>query len=159
MAGSGMQQSTGHTAAQASCSWKPTHSVQSSGSITKMSSPWLMAWLGHSGSQAPQLMHSTVIRVDMAAVLYDGSGVAGGKPGPCPQVRKEALRSASACSGEAGGEAALPISSHSAAGIRRKAETTSGSNWVPEQREISRSEEHTSELQSRSDLVCRLLLE
>src|SRR6266481_8372113 len=80
MAGSGMQQSTGHTAAQASCSWNPTHSVQSWGSITKMSSPWLMAWLGHSGSQAPQLMHSTVIRVDMAAVLYDGSGVAGGKP-------------------------------------------------------------------------------
>src|SRR5713101_1426610 len=70
MSGSGMQQSTGHTAAQASCSWKPTHSVQSCGSITKMSSPWLIAWLGHSGSQAPQLMHSTVIIVDMAALLY-----------------------------------------------------------------------------------------
>src|SRR5206468_11135788 len=29
----------------------------------------------------------------------------------------------------------------------------------PEQRSAPRSEEHTSELQSRSDLVCRLLLE
>ncbi len=31
--------------------------------MTKMSSPWLMAWLGHSGSQAPQLMHSSVMMV------------------------------------------------------------------------------------------------
>src|SRR5437868_11321794 len=31
------------------------------------------------------------------------------------------------------------------------------SHWVP--RDIVRSEEHTSELQSRFDLVCRLLLE
>src|SRR2546428_6423166 len=30
--------------------------------------------------------------------------------------------------------------------------------WLGE-REVERSEEHTSELQSRSDLVCRLLLE
>jgi hypothetical protein len=28
-----------------------------------MSSPWLMAWFGHSGSQAPQLMHSSVMMV------------------------------------------------------------------------------------------------
>src|SRR5256885_14386924 len=61
-----MQQSTGHTAAQASFSWKPTHSVQSAGSMTKMSSPWLMAPFGHSGSQAPQLMHSSVIIVAMS---------------------------------------------------------------------------------------------
>ena len=32
-AGSGMQQSTGHTAAQASWSWKPTHSVHLDGTI------------------------------------------------------------------------------------------------------------------------------
>src|SRR5207249_5755320 len=31
--------------------------------------------------------------------------------------------------------------------------------WVREQVELYRSEEHTSELQSRFDLVCRLLLE
>src|SRR2546421_5911643 len=30
---------------------------------------------------------------------------------------------------------------------------------LPESRSAGRSEEHTSELQSRSDLVCRLLLE
>src|SRR5947207_5806264 len=65
-----MQQSTGQTAAQASSSWKPTHSVQSAGSMTKISSPWLIAWLGHSGSHAPQLMHSTVIIVDMTFLLY-----------------------------------------------------------------------------------------
>src|SRR3954464_3836296 len=63
-----MQQSTGQTAAQASSSWNPTHSVQSLGSMTKMSSPWLMAWLGHSGSQAPQLMHSSVMMVAMLGV-------------------------------------------------------------------------------------------
>src|SRR2546421_12285301 len=37
------------------------------------------------------------------------------------------------------------------------------SHWMPPNRKLdtsrSRSEEHTSELQSRSDLVCRLLLE
>src|SRR2546421_1970367 len=33
-------------------------------------------------------------------------------------------------------------------------------NWIPDSvLSLSRSEEHTSELQSRSDLVCRLLLE
>src|SRR5206468_11293339 len=31
--------------------------------------------------------------------------------------------------------------------------------WAPRRRPHPRSEEHTSELQSRSDLVCRLLLE
>src|SRR5215204_7644397 len=31
--------------------------------------------------------------------------------------------------------------------------------WPPSTRAVSRSEEHTSELQSHSDLVCRLLLE
>ena len=47
--------------------------------MTKMSSPWLMAWFGHSGSQAPQLMQSTVMRVDMSVALYDGSAAPGGK--------------------------------------------------------------------------------
>src|SRR2546428_10262286 len=32
-------------------------------------------------------------------------------------------------------------------------------NWKSSEQRVSRSEEHTSELQSRSDLVCRLLLE
>src|SRR5699024_12483616 len=31
--------------------------------------------------------------------------------------------------------------------------------WLPQTRPLGRSEEHTSELQSRFDLVCRLLLE
>src|SRR5512143_379950 len=34
-----------------------------------MSSPWLMAPLGHSGSQAPQLMHSSVIVVAIALLF------------------------------------------------------------------------------------------
>src|SRR3954447_20698252 len=84
MFGSGMQQSTGQTAAQASFSWKPTHSVQRAGSMTKMSSPWLMAWFGHSGSQAPQLMHSSVIIV-ATDVLRSGHAFYHGEPGrPCP---------------------------------------------------------------------------
>src|SRR5437868_1413586 len=76
-----MQQSTGQTAAQASSSWNPTHSVQSLGSMTKMSSPWLMAWLGHSGSQAPQLMHSSVMMVAMLGVcITQEPGSDGAKP-------------------------------------------------------------------------------
>src|SRR5216683_7602429 len=40
-----------------------------------------------------------------------------------------------------------------ATSMKRRSRATSCWVWVP------RSEEHTSELQSRSDLVCRLLLE
>src|SRR2546428_2632802 len=40
-------------------------------------------------------------------------------------------------------------------GIGNEPQPVSRSNW----RRSRRSEEHTSELQSRSDLVCRLLLE
>src|SRR5438132_7462470 len=68
-----MQQSTGQTAAQASSSWNPTHSVQSAGSMTKMSSPWLVAWLGHSGSHAPQLMHSSVMMVAISGKILPPS--------------------------------------------------------------------------------------
>src|SRR5206468_8798522 len=44
---------------------------------------------------------------------------------------------------------------------KKKYEKTRTANRVPANKEyaIRRSEEHTSELQSRSDLVCRLLLE
>src|SRR5690625_6705236 len=62
--------------------------------------------------------------------------------------------------------------SHLAAPAVSKAQTTSGSSGndiypLPEERpvlvvgimEVVRSEEHTSELQSRGHLVCRLLLE
>src|SRR6266536_6405608 len=50
---------------------------------------------------------------------------------------------------------ALPISS-TALGIRC---TSSTNRTSPSSRFVRRSEEHTSELQSRVDLVCRLLLE
>src|SRR2546429_5753366 len=36
---------------------------------------------------------------------------------------------------------------------------TNLSTWLPAKKSVSRSEEHTSELQSRLHLVCRLLLE
>src|SRR2546421_5450677 len=60
--------------------------------------------------------------------------------------------------------ASIPASTHTTAGKRRDQRTIAASTSVPaagrsfhpQQR---RSEEHTSELQSRSDLVCRLLLE
>src|SRR5690349_22225448 len=41
----------------------------------------------------------------------------------------------------------------------RRAAAASGSRFDPRQAVYVRSEEHTSELQSRRDLVCRLLLE
>src|SRR2546428_1954084 len=44
-----------------------------------------------------------------------------------------------------------------AAGRCRRRDCRLSAPWAPGQRQ--RSEEHTSELQSRSDLVCRLLLE
>src|SRR2546421_10058753 len=47
---------------------------------------------------------------------------------------------------------ALPISS-------RRRHTRSDRDWSSDVCSSDRSEEHTSELQSRSDLVCRLLLE
>src|SRR2546421_6135626 len=46
---------------------------------------------------------------------------------------------------------ALPISS-------RRRHTRSDRDWSSDVCSSDRSEEHTSELQSRSDLVCRLLL-
>src|SRR5215471_6470813 len=63
--GSGTQQSTGQTSAHCSLAWKPTHSVHRRGLMTKVSSPSLIASFGHSGSQTPQLMHSSVIMVDI----------------------------------------------------------------------------------------------
>src|SRR5206468_9722157 len=50
---------------------------------------------------------------------------------------------------------ALPISCEYARRVRPLRET----HGSAERRRAERSEEHTSELQSRSDLVCRLLLE
>jgi hypothetical protein len=32
-------------------------------------SPWTIAWFGHSGSHAPQLMHSSVILFAMSSPL------------------------------------------------------------------------------------------
>src|SRR2546428_9366908 len=62
---------------------------------------------------------------------------------------------------------ALPISIIAATASPRETSATHGSARRPSSRtrtavalaRSSRSEEHTSELQSRSDLVCRLLLE
>src|SRR6266849_10886445 len=48
---------------------------------------------------------------------------------------------------------ALPIFVQSKRPMRRGSSLTGSASWHP------RSEEHTSELQSRVDLVCRLLLE
>src|SRR5688572_32285132 len=50
----------------------------------------------------------------------------------------------------------LARSKSSVAGCRRCSDGIAGFRW---QQVIARSEEHTSELQSQSNLVCRLLLE
>src|SRR5216683_7963908 len=52
---------------------------------------------------------------------------------------------------------ALPISTRFIAGFMGEANVVSGD--LRRRATLTRSEEHTSELQSRSDLVCRLLLE
>jgi len=52
---SGFGASTGHTFAQA------PHSMQPEASITYLSSPAVITSTGHSGSQAPQLMHASVM--------------------------------------------------------------------------------------------------
>src|SRR5438132_7393572 len=52
--------------------------------------------------------------------------------------------------------AAIPGATHRAAPVSRGAPSARGGSEVPRE---TRSEEHTSELQSHSDLVCRLLLE
>jgi hypothetical protein len=59
--GSGWQASTGHTSAQRDDLKEPTHSVHFSWSMMKKVSPALIALLGHTGSQAPQLMQSSEI--------------------------------------------------------------------------------------------------
>src|SRR5690349_25045228 len=55
---------------------------------------------------------------------------------------------------------ALPISARTLAHLYElRAAWIAGSGAVPIEHHAMRSEEHTSELQSRRDLVCRLLLE
>src|SRR5215211_9526041 len=55
---------------------------------------------------------------------------------------------------------ALPISSPpSVSGITSVSRAPASSRAASRKHAFSRSEEHTSELQSHSDLVCRLLLE
>src|SRR5206468_11866422 len=52
-----------------------------------------------------------------------------------------------------------PVSSTSTVGKPRESKTSRATMFLIFTRSAFRSEEHTSELQSRSDLVCRLLLE
>src|SRR5260221_3690215 len=54
---------------------------------------------------------------------------------------------------------ALPISIQSVSTSAARSSRTKASTDPRRSRERARSEEHTSELQSHSDLVCRLLLE
>src|SRR5216683_7976647 len=56
---------------------------------------------------------------------------------------------------------ALPISHHAAGFFRHQLFFGASEHFLPAEAvgDDERSEEHTSELQSRSDLVCRLLLE
>src|SRR5216683_7733051 len=54
---------------------------------------------------------------------------------------------------------ALPISTATIVSVLASTHAFPVSLWINSPSRRSRSEEHTSELQSRSDLVCRLLLE
>src|SRR3569832_1697855 len=59
-------QSPGHTSTHCGVSKWPTHSVHLLGLMMFISSPCEMASLGHSGKQTSQLMHSSVIIIDMS---------------------------------------------------------------------------------------------
>jgi hypothetical protein len=61
LAASGCGAPTGQTSAHLDEALEPTHSVHLSGSITKLELPSLIALFGHSDSQAPQLIQSSVI--------------------------------------------------------------------------------------------------
>src|SRR2546427_1866362 len=52
-----------------------------------------------------------------------------------------------------------PLPAHRQRAGRRRRERREGAGAGGEARHVGRSEEHTSELQSQSNLVCRLLLE
>src|SRR5206468_11075765 len=54
---------------------------------------------------------------------------------------------------------ALPISDPGLPGAQGRAPAATSVRLARDREPVGRSEEHTSELQSRSDLVCRLLLE
>src|SRR5947207_11627195 len=86
---------------------------------------------------------------------------------PDARAARPSMRRFSASSSMAGGSPATipPIvleyseeenSREKAAGLTARARA---SVFEPSRRRMTRSEEHTSELQSHSDLVCRLLLE
>src|SRR5438034_7905625 len=62
-------------------------------------------------------------------------------------------------SSESNSGRAAPTACMIAFATRAKANRGASSVWRRKRRSLRRSEEHTSELQSHSDLVCRLLLE
>src|SRR5206468_12204610 len=77
------------------------------------------------------------------------------------QARGELLHEAGAAwRGDQGVAAPEHLQARAAAGLQQHDQDHGqAGDDVDRQQEMVRSEEHTSELQSRSDLVCRLLLE
>src|SRR5512144_1606167 len=67
-----MMQSTGQTSMHFCVSCAPTHSVQRSGATMYVVPSVLIAWFGHSGSQAPQAMHSSTIFMAMTDDSCEG---------------------------------------------------------------------------------------
>src|SRR2546421_7879950 len=80
------------------------------------------------------------------------------RPGPGPRRRRGASRAPHAArhARRSGGDGGVPAGARDAGAVRR---ARAGIDLGLEALAVLRSEEHTSELQSRSDLVCRLLLE
>src|SRR5206468_5883196 len=77
-----------------------------------------------------------------------------------PSSKNRARRSSgSRGSGVRSAGAAWTVVKGTSWGPKRWPRRGPGSDGGEDQRDVVRSEEHTSELQSRSDLVCRLLLE
>src|SRR5206468_12180946 len=78
---------------------------------------------------------------------------------PTTEIYTLSLHDALPISDDRAGEAAHPAHDHHGEGAQLERESHPGVRGAVGEREENRSEEHTSELQSRSDLVCRLLLE
>jgi hypothetical protein len=70
-----MMHSTGHTDMHCGESWCPTHSTQVSALITYMGDSSVIDSVGHSGTHAPQEMHSSVIFIAMVVSPNMISGV------------------------------------------------------------------------------------
>src|SRR2546428_3636814 len=101
------------------------------------------------------------MKIGKEAILGSGSGPGEGGPRKAAASAERAISPPRAMPATAASAKPLsPRETEYQASMRDSGRIASNQNWYPILvTDGTRSEEHTSELQSRSDLVCRLLLE